>query len=155
MNTTPRDIRPSNTGFTLVELLVFIAIVAVGTAIAIPSIMRPSERLSLASAMRDVTAALRLTRSAAIKRNTELALVIDTDRRSYQSAAVGEGRLSASIDVLMKIADSEQLSPSRGVFRFFPDGSSTGGELTLSLRGRRAKLCVHWLTGQPIESEKC
>jgi general secretion pathway protein H len=155
MNIAPSDIRPSTAGFTLVELLVFIAIVAVGVAIAIPLITRPSERLGLASAARDVTAALRLTRSAAIKRNTELALVIDTERRSYQSSAVGEGRFPADIDVLMKVADSEQVSPSRGGFRFFPDGSSTGGELTLSLRGRRAKVCVHWLTGQPLESEKC
>lgn len=142
-------------GFTLVELLVFIAIVATGAAIAIPSIMHPSDRLDLASAARDISAALRLTRSAAITRNTEQALVIDADRRSYQSPTISEGRFSPGIGVLMKVADTEQISPSRGGFRFFPDGSSTGGELILSLHGRQTKLCIHWLTGQPVEAQTC
>jgi general secretion pathway protein H len=156
MNNTPtRDEEDRAAGFTLLELLVFITIVGIAAAIAIPSIMRPSHRLGLTSTAREITAALRLTRSAAITRNTELALVIDADLRSYQSAAIGERRFPKEIEVLMKVADTERVSASRGGFRFFADGSSTGGELTLSSRGKRTKLCVHWLTGQPMESDRC
>jgi len=155
MNARLTNNRHAAAGFTLVELLVFMAIVAVGAAIAIPSIMRPSDRLGLAVTAREVTGALRQTRSAAITRNTEISLIIDADQRTYASAVVGERRFPAEIEVLMKVADTERVSASRGGFRFFPDGSSTGGEVTLLFRGKRAKLCVHWLTGLPVESENC
>jgi general secretion pathway protein H len=136
-------------GFTLLEMLVVIAIIAVATAIAMPAMMRPSDRLLLANAADDIRAALRMTRSASIAGNREQLFVIDAKERSYRSPAVKEARFSPAIEATVKVAEPEQLSSTRGGIRFFPDGSSTGGELTLVVGTRRAKLCVHWLTGQP------
>jgi general secretion pathway protein H len=47
------------------------------------------------------------------------------------------------------------MSPSRGAFLFFPDGSSTGGDIRLELAGREARVCVSWLTGQAQEGTQC
>ena len=44
---------------------------------------------------------------------------------------------------------------SEGGFQFFPDGSSTGGEITLSLRGQQEKLCIDWLTGIVRKAAVC
>lgn len=154
--TRPLDeLKSPMAGFTLIELLIVIAIIAVVTTLAVPSIMRPSERFALGTTVRELTAALRLTRSAAISRNTELVLLIDVDQRSYRSVAVGDRHFPPSVAVLMTVADSERLSQSLAGIRFFPDGSSTGGELALSLKKKRANLCVHWLTGQTSEAQKC
>ncbi len=40
------------------------------------------------------------------------------------------------------------LAPGRGGIRFYPDGSSTGGRVTLSLEGLQMRVDVEWLTGR-------
>jgi general secretion pathway protein H len=110
----------------------------------------------LAAAAREVTSALRLTRSASIATNAELVWLLDVEKRSFSSAAgPAERLLPPDIQAELKVAEPERISASRGGIRFFPDGSSTGGEIALSLKGRSVKLCVHWLTGQPAEGAQC
>jgi general secretion pathway protein H len=82
-------------------------------------------------------------------------LTIDTKERSFASAVVSNSHFSPKIEAQIKVAEPERISSSRGGIRFFPDGSSTGGEVTLSVNARQAMLCVHWLTGQPVEGANC
>ena len=98
---------------------------------------------------------LRLTRSAAIARSTDLVLVIDADKRTFESAVVSSKSFAADIMAQMKIAEPERMTPSRGGFRFFADGSSTGGDLVLRLRNAEVKLCVSWLTGEAQNGANC
>ena len=150
-----RDDERNTAGFTLLEMLVVIAIIAVVVTITVPAMMRPSDRLLLGNTLGDIRSVLQLTRSAAIVTNHEQVFVIDTKERSYRSSVIKEHSFSAAIDATVKVAEPERLSPYRGGIRFFPDGSSTGGELVLSVGAKRAKLCVHWLTGQPSEAANC
>jgi general secretion pathway protein H len=55
----------------------------------------------------------------------------------------------------LTFAKPEQTARSAGGFRFFPDGSSSGGDVRLRLRGREAKICVNWLTGEAQLGEHC
>jgi general secretion pathway protein H len=142
-------------GFTLLEMLVVIAIIAIGTTIAMPALMRPSDRLLLEQTLAEIRSALRATRSAAIATNRAQVLTIDTKERSFASAVVSNSHFSPKIEAQIKVAEPERISSSRGGIRFFPDGSSTGGEVTLSVNARQAMLCVHWLTGQPVEGANC
>lgn len=145
----------SSAGFTLVELIVVIAIIATITALTIPAIMRPSERFVLKQTVDEIRASLKLTRSAAITTGREQVFMIDLHQRSYGSATIKEQHFPESIEAALKVAEPERSSASRGGIRFFPDGSSTGGELTLSINARQARLCVHWLTGRPVEADGC
>ena len=61
-------------GMTLVELMVAVSVLAVGTSIAIPRITAIRDQLSLEAAAQELVHQLNLTRSEAIKRNRELAL---------------------------------------------------------------------------------
>jgi len=142
-------------GFTLLELLVVLAILVLVAAVALPRLTGPSDGVRLQSAVRDLLGALRLTRAAAITRNVEMALVIDVEQRTLQSPVVPSRRFEADIASQMKIAETERATPSRGGFRFFPDGSSTGGDIRLRLGGREMRICVHWLTGQARQDEAC
>lgn len=142
-------------GFTVVEVLVVVAILAVVAAITIPAITRPSDRFVLRETMSNITSALRLTRSAAIRSNIEQVFVVDVNERRYGSAAVRRRSYSREVSLAFTVAEPERASPSRGGIRFFPDGSSTGGELTLAINGQQAKICVHWLTGRPIQASAC
>ena len=141
-------------GFSLIEMLAALAIVALATALAMPLAMRPSDALRLDAAAQDLVAALRLTRAAAIVRNGDAALTIDVERRTFASPAVPARALPADLSVKLKIAEPER-ARSQGGFRFFPDGSSTGGDMLLALRGKEVKICVDWLTGIARRAASC
>jgi type IV fimbrial biogenesis protein FimT len=70
-------------GFTLMELMVTIAIVAIISAIAIPNFIAWIPKFKLGGASRDVLAILQGTRIRAVKDNTNYVLMFDTGNESY------------------------------------------------------------------------
>lgn len=138
-------------GFTILELLVVLAIMALALALAQPLIGRTADRLRLESAQTALLNALKTTRAAAIIRGTEASLVIDLNARTFQSPALPMTMLPAKVELALKVAGLETTDRSHAEIHFYPDGSSTGGDLTLQLEDRIARLCVHWLTGLPRE----
>ena|SRR5882672_1288852 len=145
----------STAGFTLLETLIVLSILALVAAVAMPQLTRPSDGVRLQAAARDLLGALRLTRSTAISRNAAIALVVDVEERAFESPVVPRKSLASDIDMQLKVAEPERATPSRGGIRFFADGSSTGGDLLLRLRDKQARICVSWLTGKPEEGTKC
>ena len=142
-------------GFTLIEMLAVLAILALTTTFIVPLVSGGSEGARLQMAASDLASAFRLTRSAAIMRNTEMSLMIDVDSRTFRSPAVSQRIFARDIDARLTFASAIGSGTSDGGFQFFPDGSSTGGDVTLSLRGKQTKLCVDWLTGQVRRDEGC
>jgi general secretion pathway protein H len=132
-------------GFSLLELLVVLAIIVLIASVALPRLTGPSEGARLQTAVRDLMAALRLTRAAAVTQNREMALVVDLDRRILQSPVVAPQRLSDDIASQMTIAETERATASRGAFRFFPDGSSTGA----AGDDRKRRVRTHRRAGKP------
>jgi general secretion pathway protein H len=143
-------------GFTLLELIVAMAILALVISIAMPSLRKgPSDKFQLQTTVNNVLGALRLTRARAIMQNTEATLLVDVDRHTFSSPVVPVQSFSSDITVKLKFAALEQGSPSGGAFRFFPDGSSTGGDLAFSLHQQTMKICVNWLSGEPRQGADC
>jgi general secretion pathway protein H len=151
--TGPRS--TADAGFTLIEALVVIAILAIAVAVVGPALTRPSDRLVLATTSKEIAAALRLTRSAAITTNREQVFTIDVQKRSFGSSTIREKPFPETIQAAFKVAEPERYSEFLGGIRFFADGSSTGGELLLSHKSKSTALCVHWLTGRLIEADQC
>jgi general secretion pathway protein H len=142
-------------GFTLLELLLVLSILALIAAIAIPALTAPSDAARLRAAADEVAAALRLARAVAIARNGEALVVIDAENRSIHANGAPARPFAADISVALTIAESERQTPARGGFRFFADGSSTGGDIILRLNGRELRLCVDWLTGKAGQGAEC
>jgi general secretion pathway protein H len=155
MTGRPESEPSSAEGFTLLEMLVVIVILALATAVAMPILARPSDGVRLQATARDLINALRLTRAMAIARNAEVALTIDVDKRTFASAAVRTQSFGPDIAAELTFAEPERAARSTGGFRFFPDGSSSGGDVRLRLRGSEAKICVNWLTGEAQLGERC
>ena len=57
-------------------------------------------------------------------------------------------RFADRIGVTLKIAASERLDENSGRIRFFPNGTSTGGGVSLERRGQTYNILVDWLYGR-------
>lgn len=138
-----------NAGFTLVEMLAVLVIIAL-TAGAISMLYRsPSSDAQLKTASLTAASRLRDIRSGAMVSGTDRLAVIDVAQRSIE---FGNGipplTFPGSIDIDVMSADSERLSPSAAGIRFFPNGSSTGGTINLRARDKAYEVRVNWLTGR-------
>lgn len=135
-------------GFTLIEMLVVMAILALVTALALPALRPPPDNLRLEAAARTVASALRLSRTQAIAINADVVLTIDADRRLFESSAGSAIRIDPEISVDLVLAAPERRGRSAGAIRFFADGMSSGGDIVLTLGAQRARIQVNWLNGQ-------
>lgn len=134
-------------GFTLLESLVVLALVGLLAGMASQLLRPPSGRLRLESATRAFCGTLRATRSRAIATNGEAAVVVDLYNKTYASPVGAVGQLPADALITLDIANTQRLSPRTGAITFFPDGASTGGDVTLQIPDARATINVNWLTG--------
>jgi len=143
-----RGQRRGAAGFTLIELVVVLAIIAVVLAIAVPSLGRRPSRLELIAAAREMAAGLRATRSIAVATNRPQIFAVDTEQALYRPAGDAAPRaLPRGTTLLLQTAAEEVAGRTTGAIRFLPDGSSTGGGVTLMRDGRTVQILVDWLTG--------
>ncbi|OAI25733.1 type II secretion system protein GspH [Methylosinus sp. R-45379] len=134
-------------GFSLLETLAILLIVALLAGMAGQFARRPSPRLRVESATRALCAGLRATRMRAIATASEQAMTIDLRRKAFFSPAVAETALPEDAAIELAVSARERTEPSRGAIAFFPDGGSSGGGLTIGVAGARAEIDVNWLTG--------
>lgn len=142
-------VRASNHGgFTILELLVVLAILSVVATVILPALFKSSVTELKASA-RVVAAGLRETRNLAVTRHQATAFTLDIEEKTFVTGGVRRPHsLPEEIAVSLYTARSELRSAKRGAIRFFPDGSSTGGRVTLVAGDRSYVVDVGWLTGR-------
>ena len=134
-------------GFTLIELMVVLAVLALALALAMPTLGRLMPGLELQTEARDVASALREARAQAIGQNAEVAVVVNAERRAV---LIGDRRvvqLTSRAEILPAANRADAGGSAGPQIRFFPDGSSSGGQVTLLLDERKRHVLVDWLTG--------
>jgi general secretion pathway protein H len=138
-----------NTGFTLIEVVVALTIAALLTAAAVPALGRALERARTSNSARELVTALKSTRHEARASGIDALFTMDVATHVYRIANGRERALSLSdgATVTLLTAESERLTQTAGAIRFFPDGSSSGGSITLTHRGREQRVEIDWLTG--------
>ncbi|WP_374604460.1 GspH/FimT family pseudopilin [Arenimonas sp.] len=73
-------------GFTLVELMVVVAVLAVGLVLAVPSFTTLTRRNALISASNEIVGALQTAKAEAIRRNRRVSLCASSDGVACNSA---------------------------------------------------------------------
>ncbi|WP_245569009.1 GspH/FimT family pseudopilin [Desulfobacter curvatus] len=90
-----------NGGFTLLEMMVVIAIIAISVSLAVPNLMVWFDNLSVKSAARDLYSAMQEARMIAVEQNTSVAIVFDTTNSRYYicSDPGADGNWGAAADM--------------------------------------------------------
>lgn len=135
-------------GFTLVEVMVVLVIVALMLALVGSSISRNISGAEMRTAAGKVAAGLRYTRTQAILKKSEQVFLVDTENLTYQAGDRKADNFPEGMLVELNTARSELTSESAGGIRFYPDGGSTGGNVRLEANGRVYQVNVAWLTGE-------
>lgn len=124
-------------GFTLIEMIVVLVVLAlVGSIVLARGPMR-SAALDLRAAARAVASDMRSTRSRSIDIDRDLVFTIDPTARDYGQ----RDGLRHALPVAMSIR-----TPVVPIV-FHPDGSSSGGAITLIEADHALVVSVDWLTG--------
>ncbi|HCK80862.1 MAG TPA: GspH/FimT family pseudopilin [Candidatus Competibacter sp.] len=142
------SIRPRQRGFTLLELMVVLVIAVLLVAVAPPLLSGLSGAAELRGAARQLAAGLRFARNDAVTRQREATLTLDLAQHRFSvSGDPREIGLPETLALQLYTAQSELWDQTTGNIRFFPDGSSTGGAITVSGPKRAYRVNVDWLTG--------
>ena len=135
-------------GFALVEFLAVLVIIALVSSVTLPAFTRGST-IEVLAAARTVAAGLRQTRDRAITSNRAAIMEVDVGRKQIVLKKQSR-QLPHRVHLKLLTAKRERLGVSRGAIRFFPDGSSTGGRVTLIQNNLGYLVDVDWLTGRVV-----
>jgi general secretion pathway protein H len=143
-----------NQGFTLLELTVVLFIVVLGFSAIGINLSSGNDSTEIKAVARDIVSALRYARGQALISHEEITLTLDLEENSYSVSNRDKTyTIPQTIDVTLVTAQNELTGNGRGSIRFFADGSSTGGRVTLERSNSSWQIDINWLTGQ-IELEE-
>ncbi len=134
---------------TLLEILIVLSIMAIVAGFVIPMFGSGVSSTALKSAARQVAAGLRLARSEAVATRRDTRVVLDLEHRTFQVEP--DARIHAlprELELKLYTAQSDLVSDRVGAIRFFPDGGSNGGRITLAAGQRKYDVDIDWLTGR-------
>jgi general secretion pathway protein H len=135
-------------GFALIEMLCVLAIIGLLAAIILPAIPRATSRAKLESYAVETAALLKADRTAALRRQIQVATQVDAEMRSVRSGVTGRViRFPADVAVDAYLSSRcADRSAGRSI-DFFPSGMSCGGTIALARPGMGYEVRVNWLTG--------
>ncbi len=138
-------------GFTLLEILIVVAIIGVGSVVLMAGISAAMPGRQLREAANQVAAEMRLARAQALVRGRSQRFELDLQTKRWKrdnGERVIEGEISDAIDVKATTAREESPGGQVAAIRFFPEGASTGGRIVFARGDAAWRVDVGWLTGQ-------
>jgi general secretion pathway protein H len=136
-------------GFTLLELVVVMALLALLLGMVLPGLIRTVKKEQDRSNLRQFTTVLRLARSQAATSHQRVRVFLNRENgRYWLEGSNRQGGLAG-----MRLGDTrlvwEGTDRRQGYIAFYSDGTSSGGKLTMTdLTGRVYDLEVEIITGK-------
>jgi general secretion pathway protein H len=142
--------RSRQNGFTLIELLAVLVVLAVVMGAAATRIGFGRGGDTLQATAYEIASRCRAARAAAIRHGSDRTVAIDLANRSVHVDGGRPVSIPGTIAIRADTSAGEQLSASVAGIRFHPNGSSSGGMLTLEAGNRAYAVRVNWFTGRVI-----
>jgi general secretion pathway protein H len=135
-------------GFTLLEVVCVLAIIAMVAAVLLPSIPRGTSRSRLQAYALEIGTLLQADRTAAIRRRTAITTEVDAVSRSIRSGT-GTSTIHVPTDVQFDAALASRCNQREAGLSivFFASGMSCGGVIALTRLGVGYQIRVNWFTG--------
>jgi general secretion pathway protein H len=97
---------------------------------------------------RDIVSALRYARGTALTSHNDTAVTFNLDDNSYTVNNRDKVyQIPKTIKVTLVTTQKQLIGHNQGSVRFFADGSSTGGRVTLARADSEWQIDINWLTG--------
>jgi general secretion pathway protein H len=136
-------------GFTLLEMVCVLAIIALMAAVLLPFVPHQTSRSRLQAYALQAATLLKADRNAAIEHGASVATLVDAASRVIHS---GGSRMTVRIpedvrfDAVLPETCHRQAALS--TIRFFANGASCGGSIVLTRLDAGYEIRVNWLTGR-------
>jgi len=141
-------IRGPERGFTLIEMIVVLAIIGLITALALPVMTGSQAKAETRMAAREIAAGLRMTRTLAMTGDVTEAFLIDTAKGTYRVGSTASRQVPKGVRLLLVTTVGDRINETAGGIRFFSDGTSSGGGVKLTKRNTAETVRVDWMTGR-------
>ena len=139
--------RNNESGFTLLELVIVIAILALAASLAFPRVQGANARTTLETTARRIASALQLAHAESRRTNTSQTLTLDLNHSVFWSDAAPTHESIPKPIAVTTQDDSFEWSGTNRRIRFIPSGGATGGVIALVNGNDHARITVDWLTG--------
>ncbi len=135
-------------GVTLLELLVVLVLMSAMLALVPPLFDRGLTTTGLNAVAREIMAAMRYARSSAVSNRQQIAFTVDLKNHLVRVEGKRPVELPETMQLELVTGQSKLRGRGAGSITFYPDGSASGGSLTLEADKRRLRLDVDWLSGR-------
>lgn len=132
----------NNKGFTLIELIITIAILGIVLAIAAPNFTRYRDNTNLREAARDISSDIQLYKQRAVAENAPYTITFNSGTNDYvirKGAVVVATKQVGAGNTSVRILGTPSFSGGVPTITLFPRGTSTFGSLTLQHSTRQSE----------------
>lgn len=150
-----------NSAFTLIEIMIVVAIIGLLAAMGMPSLAKALQKEGMRKAVSDVQDVFFTARERAIISNQKVAAVFYPKERRFEVEGGGGGHsgkttsatLPAGVEfAMLDIFRQDYVQSDWARIFFNPDGTSDEAVVVLISKGRAQKITLEYATGLPVVS---
>jgi general secretion pathway protein H len=141
-------------GFTLIEIILVVLLLALAMTMVPRLVGSGVSGADLKSNARAIASAMKVTRDAAINTRRDQFVTLNVNSREFTTTATDTVyRLHEKVTLKLFTSQADQINETTASFRFYPDGSSNGGRVSVIANEREFAIDVDWLTGRVTVSD--
>ena len=141
--------KASERGFTLLEMVCVLALIAMMAAVLLPFVPRHTSRAQLQAYALQTATLLKADRNAAIRRGIDVATLVDAPSRVIRSGITADViHIPDDVHVEALLPRTCSRRDAFSTISFFATGMSCGGAIALSRGETGYEVRVNWLTGR-------
>jgi general secretion pathway protein H len=136
-------------GFTLLEMVCVIALMAIVAAVLLPMVPRHTSRSRLQAYALQTATLLMADRNAAIRRRADVTTLVDAPSRAIRSGVTAQTiRIPDDVRFDALLPQTCRQRAALSTISFLADGMSCGGTIALARLDMAYEIRVNWLTGR-------